>query len=60
MQNVHILAFRKRLKKRGYTNISIKKKKDSDLYIVSAVEPLAKVDIVTSYSIYDMSKSFRF
>lgn len=59
MQNSCIGAFRKRLRKRGYTDISIvrckdKTKKDyKNLYIVSAVEPLAHQKVFVEYHIID-------
>ena len=46
MQHHILLAFRKRLSKRGYRNISICKARDennnikSDIYVVTATEPL--------------------
>ena len=59
MQDSCIGAFRKRLRKRGYTDISIvrckdKTKKDyKKFYIVSAVEPLAHQKVVVEYHIID-------
>ena len=49
------MAFRKRLKKRGYKNISIVRCKDKtrenykNFYIVTAIEPLADQKIVVEY-----------
>lgn len=60
MQNTTIMAFRKRLKKRGYVDVSIKKLKDSDLYLVTAVEPLAKIQVSRECSIVFMYNKFRF
>lgn len=52
MQSPVLLAFRKRLKNRGYTQISIKRcnKPDDvidndDYYCVTAVEPLAGAEV---------------
>lgn len=39
-QNNTVMAFRKRLRKRGYTDIHIMKSHLSGLYYVSAVEPV--------------------
>jgi len=60
MQDTVIMAFRKRLKKRGYTEISIKKIKDSANYIVTAIEPLARLEVSIEYPIVGMHHSFRF
>ena len=55
MQTQSIMAFRKRLKKRGYTNISIIRCKDKtrenykNFYTVTANEPLANQKIVVEY-----------
>ena len=55
MQDASIMAFRKRLKKRGYTNISIVRCKDKtrenykNFYTVTANEPLANQKIVVEY-----------
>ena len=64
-QSTILLAFRKRLKKRGYTNIHIKNTyrydekghKDYSYYFVSAVEPLSKkvvdvTDKLENFSFY--------
>lgn len=40
-QSITIMAFRKRLKKRGYSDISICWNAKKKLYKVTAVEPLA-------------------
>lgn len=40
-QSVVIMAFRKRLKKRGYTDISICWNAKKKLYQITAVDPLA-------------------
>ena len=60
MQNPVIMAFRKRLKKRGYKDVSIKFNKESGLYVISALEPLANILINVEYSIDRMFGSFRF
>lgn len=60
MQNLVVLAFRKRLKKRGYLNISIHKVKGSDEYTVTAVEPLAGVQVSRRLDLFDMNQGFRF
>lgn len=54
------MAFRKRLKKRGYKDVSIKFNKESGLYVISALEPLANTLINVEYSIDRMFRSFRF
>ncbi len=60
MQSPIVMAFRKRLKKRGYTEISIKMiKEDNQSYIVSAIEPLAHQKIIATYSIIGMCNSFK-
>lgn len=59
MQPTLIMAFRKRMKKRGYTNISIKLLKNG-LYKVSANEPLGYVLVSVEYSLLDMRSAFRF
>lgn len=59
MQDSCIGAFRKRLRKRGYTGISIvrckdKTKKDyKEFYIVSAFEPLAHQKVSVEYRLLD-------
>lgn len=40
MQNIVVMAFRKRLKNLGYKNISIRRDKDGE-YSITAAEPLA-------------------
>lgn len=60
MQNPVIMAFRKRLKKRGYKDVSIKFNKESGLYVISALESLANTLINVEYSIDRMFGSFRF
>jgi hypothetical protein len=60
MQSVAIMAFRKRLKKRGYVSISIKRKKESQSYIVKAVEPLGRLNVCCEYTVEGMYHAFRF
>lgn|GEM_PF-2541053 len=65
MQTNTVMAFRKRMKKRGYTYISIYKSKKlkymySPEYKVSAREPLANTLITTVIHINDMNEMFRF
>lgn len=54
------MAFRKRLKKRGYSEVSIRKSKDSNEYNVSAYEPLAHTLVSRKCSFEFMLQSFRF
>ena len=64
-QSTTIMAFRKRLAFRGYTNISIKKIKGyealqkPDTYKITATEPLGKTTVTTEYSTEKMPHSFR-
>lgn len=54
MQCPVLLAFRKRLKKRGYTDIHIKRFKNDDgkeLYSCSAIEPLSGTRVTTVRSV---------
>lgn len=60
MQSPVIMAFRKRMKKRGYYDISIFKDKISEIYLVSAVEPLANSRVKAPLSLIDMHNMFRF
>ena len=61
MQDTVIMAFRKRLKKRGYTNISIIRCKDKtrenykNFYTVSANEPLANQRVSVEYPLLTFS-----
>ena len=61
MQCPSLLAFRKRLSKRGYTNIHICQAVDSsgkrktDFYVVSAVEPLSKTVVSAEYHVISFS-----
>ena len=64
-QNATVMAFRKRLAFRGYTNISIKKLKGyrgemhPNTYQITAIEPLGKYPIITEYHITEMNNAFR-
>lgn len=60
MQRTIVMAFRKRLKKRGYSEVSIVKIKDSSSYKVKAIEPLAGVFVEVEYSEVEMSHAFHF
>ena len=65
MQKVQVMAFRKRLKKRGYKDISIIQKKDDNgkviplTYIITAQEPLTKETVSAVYTIDQMIITFR-
>lgn len=64
MQNHVVMAFRKRLKSFGYSDVSICQKKDKgkivpSVYVVSAVEPLGGNSVKVEYSISRMNHSFR-
>lgn len=69
-QSAVIMAFRKRLKKRGYTNVSIKQKRDklrhrvtnSDgyyVYVVIASEPLTGSAVSGEFSSAELSALMR-
>ena len=63
-QEHKVMAFRKRLKSAGYTNIRIFRddswiNRDRDLYIVSAVEPLAGQTVRVSLSSTQMYHAFQ-
>ena len=64
MQNHEVMAFRKRLKKRGYTKVSIFKDyengRPNGYYEVHANEPLAKTRVVVKLTPYEMYHMFRF
>lgn len=57
-QDVVVMAFRKRLKNRGYICISIKRLSSGN-FLVSAVEPLAGFGVQVEMSIVDMHLSMR-
>ena len=59
MQPAVVMAFRKRLKSYGYSNISIKKNEKTDDYKVTAVEPLSGATVSSDYTRIRMSHSFR-
>lgn len=54
MQPPIVMAFRKRLKKKGYTDIKIKKSKVSSNYVVTAIEPLADTECYREYCLHSM------
>ena len=60
-----LLAFRKRLTKRGYKEIHIKQARDdagnikSDIYVVSAVEPLSGSVVTTERSVIALNAMIR-
>lgn len=60
MQSSFIMAFRKRLKKRGYTDVSIRKIKDEDFYLVIGTEPLSGAVISRKCSYDFLLNAFRF
>lgn len=65
MQSTTIMAFRKRLKSYGYTEISITQVKDRNgrripgRYTVRAIEPLGKELIIVEYTTEKMHHTFR-
>lgn len=62
MQNTIIMAFRKRLKNRGYKNVSIKIIKEGEnkgKYIVTAEEPLSYTNITKICDEYFMNTKFK-
>jgi hypothetical protein len=61
MQKPVVMAFRKRLSKRGYERISIKRLiyGYDDVFVVTAVEPLSGSFVKAEYSIIRMDRSFR-
>ena len=60
-----LLAFRKRLVKRGYKDIHIKQARDDagkvkiDIYAVSAVEPLSGAVVTTERSVIALNAMMR-
>lgn len=59
-QSPTVMAFRKRLKKRGYKEITITKIRGYyDSYAISASEPLAYVRIHIIMNTTEMSKAFK-
>ena len=65
MQCPALLAFRKRLSKRGYTDIHIRQAFDvdgkikPDRYVVTAVEPLSKTVVFVEHSVTHLRNMFR-
>lgn len=55
-----VMAFRARMKKRGYTEIHIKHRKKEGTWEITAIEPLAKTTIYAQYSDEAIIGSFRF
>lgn len=60
LQSNFVMAFRKRLKKRGYTDVSIRKLKDSNEYLVTGIEPLSGAVVSRECSISFLLNAFRF
>ena len=59
-QSATVMAFRKRLSKRGYINISIFRLFEyADRYEVRAVEPLAGKLVIVELSVAEMNGMFR-
>lgn len=59
MQDSIVRAFRKRMQKRGYTDITIKKSKESlDTYLVTATEPLFQTKLSGIHSLVAMYHLF--
>ncbi len=61
MQNSIVMAFRKRMKSCGYTEISIYKLRPfNGYYLVTAVEPLSHMKVSAKFDHFDMNAAFRF
>jgi len=61
MQKPTVMAFRKRMKKRGYKDIRIYESAwQYNVYDVSGVEPLAGTRVKTQVTIDEMHLAFRF
>ena len=61
MQNPIVMAFRKRMKSHGYTEIEICKKKPfQGVYLVRAEEPLSSLRVSCDYTHCQMEHAFRF
>lgn len=62
-QNRIVMAFRKRLKKRGYSGVRIEKLPmptgKPERYLVQALEPLAGFGVQVEMSLHDMASSMR-
>lgn len=59
MQDTIVMAFRKRLKKRGYSEISIYKRADGAAYDVTAREPLTGAKVSGIFTLSDMYRKFK-
>lgn len=55
-----VMAFRARMKKRGYTEIHIKHLKKEGVWNIEAIEPLAKTLVFAQYSDQAIIHGFRF
>lgn len=64
MQSITVMAFRKRLKIRGYSDISISRVYEDgryiDRYVITAFEPLAGSGVTTEMSELEMYYAMRF
>lgn len=61
MQNTIVMAFRKRMKSHGYTQIEIRQKRPfQGVYLVRAVEPLSSARVSCDYTHAQMYHAFRF
>lgn len=61
MQSPIVMAFRKRMKSHGYTEIQIFKMRPfNGFYLVTAVEPLSHVKVSAKLDYFDMTNAFRF
>lgn len=61
MQDPIVMAFRKRMKSHGYSQIKIYKLRPfNGKYLVTAVEPLSYVSVSVIFDHYDMNAAFRF
>jgi hypothetical protein len=60
VQPAYVMAFRKRMKKRGYKNITIKYRKDKKMYVVSGDEPLSGCRVIRECGYDFICNGFRF
>lgn len=61
MQPTYVMAFRKRLKKRGYVDLSILKIKDKPgMYLVSAREPLTFTSVSRECDLKYLCHAFKY
>ena len=61
MQDPVVMAFRKRMKHHGYTEIEIYKLRPFDgRYLVRAIEPLSHTKVSVKFDHVDMHNAFRF